>query len=252
MAGFARESLDLTNDNWSDIERYNESLERLIARRKSEVLVTGPLVESKTAWKCAVLQQSLLYRVCALATATAAEWKAGNIVACVLAARALLETIALGRFIRTELLRLREPMNMGAAQAIDNLCNEHLFATKDEKLVADGFGNLARSILNFIDKFNKDIPGVRHTYEFLSEWAHPNGSGHFFTYGEINKETGHVTFHESAPRVVGIQGHVIACYMLILFFELVMDTFDETIVLVGKVDEGLGPWVPGAIASMKR
>ncbi|HTV29036.1 MAG TPA: hypothetical protein VMF32_14720 [Xanthobacteraceae bacterium] len=142
-------------------------------------------------------------------------------------------------------------MNVAAANAIDHLCNEQLFSTKNEKTVADGYGHIARSILTYVDKFDKKIPTIRETYDFLSEWAHPNGSGHLFTYGAINKETGFVTFHESAPRIRGIQGHVIGCFMLVELVELAMDTCDETIPLVGEVDSGQGPWVPGAIAGLK-
>ena len=110
------------------------------------------------------------------------------------------------------------------------------------KTVADGYGHLAKSILTYIDKMDKEIPTMRGNMQFLSEWAHPNGSGHLFTYGAINKETGSVTFYRSAPRVRSIQGHVMGCYMLILFVELILDTFDETIAIVAKVDEGRGPW----------
>jgi len=61
-----------------------------------------------------------------------------------------------------------------------------------------------------------------------------------------------VTFHESAPRVRGIQGHVISCFMLLKFFELIMDTFEETIPIVAEVNTGQGPWAPEAVAGLQR
>jgi hypothetical protein len=133
MVGFAKEAIDLTSEDWWKIEQHNECLERLLKLRKPEITVEGPLVESKTAWKCAVLQQALLYRICALASGCVDAWNAGNVVYSILDGRALLETIALAQFIRVELLRLREPMNVDAANAIDDLYNQHLFATKNEK-----------------------------------------------------------------------------------------------------------------------
>jgi hypothetical protein len=45
---------------------------------------------------------------------------------------------------------MREPMNVAAANAIDELCNQHLFSTKNEKTVADGYGHMARSILTYM------------------------------------------------------------------------------------------------------
>ena len=234
MVGFSKESIDLAAEKWDQIEGYNACLHRLLARRKRKAVVEGPLIESKTGWKLATLQQSLLYRICALANGAADAWNANNVPAALIVGRALMETVALTEFVRSELLRLGEPMDMAAAERIDELCNQQLFSTRDEKKVADGHGHMARNILTYIDKFDKKIPSIRETYDFLSEWAHPNGSGHFFTFGEIDKQTGSVTFQESAPRVRGIQGHVVACFMLIQFVELAMDTFDETIPMVSE------------------
>jgi hypothetical protein len=251
MVGFSKDSIDLATEKWEQIEDYNACLHRLLARRKREVAVEGPLLESKTGWKLATLQQSLLYRVCALANGVADAWNTNNVAAALIVGRALMETVALTESVSNELLRLRDPMDVAAADGIDELCNQQLFSTRDDEKVADGHGYMARNILTYIDKFDKKIPSIRETYDFLSEWAHPNGSGHLFTFGEINKQTGWVTFHDSAPRVRGIQGHVIACFMLIRFVEFAMDTFDETIPIVSEVDKGQGSWVPGAIVALK-
>ncbi len=35
----------------------------------------------------------------------------------------------------------------------------------------------AENVLNFVDRVDKKIPGFRHQYERLSEFAHPNWSG---------------------------------------------------------------------------
>jgi hypothetical protein len=252
MAGFTKEPIDLTGERWEAIQDYNSCLERLLIRRKTEIAVRGLLAESKTGWKCAILQQALLYRVSALASDAADQWNSGHIIASVKLSRSLLETIVVANYIRDELLRLQEPMNQDAANAIDDLCNKHLFATRNQDAVDAGYGHLATNIITYVNKFDKKIPSTREAYDFLSEFAHPNGSGHLFTYGEINRQTGHVPFHESAPRVRGIQGHVIACFMLLKFFELAMETFDETIPIVSEVDRGRGPRVPAAVAELQR
>jgi hypothetical protein len=238
--GFEKSAIDLTIEDWAKVEKYNECLERLIKRRKPEVTATGDLLESKTAWKCTLLQQSLLYRITALASGCAAMWNTGNVVGSILCARALLETIVLAHHVREELLRLGPAKN---ADAIDDLANSHLFATRNEETIAGGYGHQARNILTYVDKFDKKVAGVRDAYDFLSEFAHPNGSGHLFTYGEINKQTGAVTFHEAAPRVLGIQGHVVTCFALIQFVEFILDAFDEIVPLLAEVDKGQGPWI---------
>src|ERR1700730_9808776 len=90
--GFSRDAVDCSDgEDWSKVERYNACLERLLARRRSEVVVEGALAESKTTWRCAVLQQALLYRITMLATGCASAWNTGNVVCAILAGRALLE-----------------------------------------------------------------------------------------------------------------------------------------------------------------
>jgi hypothetical protein len=239
--GLAKSSVDCTQEKWEDVQRYNEILERLMRRRKSEISVSGPFVHSKTAWKCAVLQQALLYRVTMLAAGSADMWNSCNVVCSVLCARALLETIAVSDHIRNELKDLTEAR---ALDAIDELANKQLFATRDSDRIAEGSGHQAVNVLTYIDRMSKKLPDVRHAYEFISEWCHPNGSGHFFTYGEINKSTGDVQFFERAPRVIGIQGHVLTIFMMIAFVELVMDTFDECIPKIAAMDPNQGSWLP--------
>lgn len=233
MAGFSKAALDLTVENWADVERYNGILDRLLVRRKTSVAVVGFLRESKTAWKCSVLQQSLLYRMTMLASGCADMWNAGNVICAILSARALVETISLSHFVADTLQKYLDEKNI---DAIEDVLNHQLFSTRDEKRISDGVGYQARSILTFIDKFNKQIDGVREAYDFLSEFCHPNGSGHLFTYGEIDTRTGAVKFSEATPRVLGIQGHVVTCFMLTAFVEPMMDIFDRVIPLVCDMD----------------
>jgi hypothetical protein len=240
MVGFEASAIDHTIEKWEDVERFNACLRRLMNRRKSEVAVSGPLVESKTAWKCAVLQQALLYRVTMLARGCADEWNSGNIVCSMLAGRALLETIVLSSFIRDEAEKFVVANDI---EAVEKLANEQLFSTRDGGVLAGGFGHKTKSILTYVEKFEKTIPGLRDHYEFISEWCHPNGSGHLFTYGEIDKMNGTVRFSEATPRVKGIQGHVMACFMLLLFIEPIMAALDEIIPKVSEIDPNVGPWI---------
>jgi hypothetical protein len=157
-----------------------------------------------------------------------------------LAGRALLETIVLCNFIREE---AEDFVAAGDIEAIEKLANEQLFSTKREEMITGGFAHKAKSILTYVDKFEKKIPDIREHYEFISEWCHPNGSGHLFTYGEIDKKNGTVRFSEATPRMRGIQGHVMACFMLILFMEPIMAALDEIIPKVSEIDPNVGPWI---------
>jgi hypothetical protein len=234
MRGFIKDAINLSIEKWENVERFNDCLARLVARRRKEITVTGPLVRSKTAWKCAVLQQSLLYRITMLATGCAETWNSGNVVGSILIGRALLETIAISKFAADELEKLVAGKEL---DAIDELANAQLFATRNEALIADGVAYQARSILTYLDKLDNTVVGVRETYDFLSEFCHPNSSGHLFTYGEINKTNGTVTFSEAAPRIMHVQGHVMTCFMMIMFAEPIMDAFDRVVSDVPEMEE---------------
>jgi len=150
--GFVESALDLTIEKWSDVERFNLSLESLLRRRKSDIEAEGPLFASKTAWKCALLQQSLLYRVTMLACGCADTWNSGNVVCSILAARALLETIALCEYTTEKLLECAEARDV---DAVDDLANKELFSTRNDEMVADGVGFKATNVLTFIDKLDR-------------------------------------------------------------------------------------------------
>jgi hypothetical protein len=240
VTGFLQEALDLNVEKWSDVERFNSSLALLLSRRKPLIEAEGMFFASKTAWKCALLQQSLLYRVTSLACGCADAWNAKNIVCSVLAARALLETVALCEHTTEKLLGRCEARDL---DAIDDLANKELFSTRNEEMASDGVGFKATNVLTFIDKLDKQIAGVRESYDFLSEWCHPNGSGHLSTYGDINRSTGSVQFSDASDRVKGIQGHVVTCFMMILFTERAMERFDKFIPAISAMDPGIGSWV---------
>jgi hypothetical protein len=249
MSGFSESAIDTSFEEWSDVQRYNACLERLIARRKNEVAASGPTENSKAAWKCAVLQQSLLYRATSLASGCAEEWNAGNVLCSILAARALVETIALSQFIADEFDKRLQDKNVAA---IEELATQQLFSTRNEKQVAEGYGFQARSVLTFVDKFNKKVDGVSEAYHFLSEFCHPNASGHLFTYGELDKRTGTVRFHDAAPRVKGIQTHVVTSFMLTMFMERIMDVFDRIVPLVAELDGFSDPWINEVPESLRK
>jgi hypothetical protein len=92
------------------------------------------------------MQHSLLYRITMLACGCADTWDSGNVVCSILAARALLETIALCEHTIEKLSECAE------ARAVDALANKVLFSTRNEEIVADGVGFKTTNVLTFIDK----------------------------------------------------------------------------------------------------
>jgi hypothetical protein len=240
MVGFLEDSIDKSIESWPDVQRYNECLARLMERRKTSVKAEGVFGKSKTAWKCAVLQQALLYRATTLAEGCAASWRDRYLLSSTLAARALIETVTLANHVGDELQKFTELSDLDSTE---HLLNSQLFSTKNKALVDDGFAYMAPSIMKFIDKFEKKLPTMREHYEFMSEWCHPNSSGAFFTFGDLNKSIGEVRFSEIAERAQGIQGHIISSYVLLLFMEPTMDRFDAAIEAISALDQNTDDWI---------
>jgi hypothetical protein len=240
MSGFARWAIDSAIEDWPSVQRCNECLQRLVARRLTEVTATGAAETSKTAWKCAVLQQALLYRATSLASGTADAWNAENIICAVIAARALMETVALADCVVDEIIRNLQAENV---VEIDDFVNRQLFATRNEQQVLEGYGFHAKSVIKYISNFDKKIDGVSDAYSFLCEFAHPNGSGHFMSFGELDRATGTVRFTDAGQRVKALQHHVVTAFFLLAFMEPALDAFDRVIPQISKVDGFTDPWI---------
>jgi hypothetical protein len=95
LRGFNSSVIRAAGENWDAVRRFNQVLRRLDKKRAKNIVVKGQFAESKLAWKAAILQQVLLYRCVGVASGCAQMWNFGNALCSVLAARALLETIAL-------------------------------------------------------------------------------------------------------------------------------------------------------------
>ena len=55
----------------------------------------------------------------------------------------------------------------------------------------------AINVLNFVDLIDEDIPGFRHQYDRLSEFAHPNWAGTAFLFSKIDYSTAIAEFGEN-------------------------------------------------------
>ena len=171
---------DIDDNDAQDIQAFNSTLVRLRERRLTEITISGPLRKSKLAWKIATYQQPVLYRVVMLASGCAANWNGRNLLCAYLAARALIETVAVFLVFEDELQTLIEQENLGE---IDALIMNRTFSTRDTEFIEALPNTKAINILTFIDRLEKQgLSGVRKHYEFLSERCHPNylGQYHFF------------------------------------------------------------------------
>jgi hypothetical protein len=215
-----------------EIREFNAALGRLRTRRLTEISVSGPLLESKLAWKIATYQQPVLYRVVMLATGCAENWNARNLLCAYLAARAIIETVAVFWMFEVDLRALIEKEDVGG---IDALITNRTFSTRDVELVEAYPNTKAINILTLIDKLEKQgLPGVRQHYDFLSERCHPNSFGQQHFFSSLDRET-RVERYSDLNDLQKHFDYIFAGAMLIQVVEGCMDRLDMAILKIAEL-----------------
>jgi hypothetical protein len=221
--GFEKASL---NDKDAElVETINSTLTRLKDRRLKELTVSGPFLKSKLAWKVAGYQQAVLYRVVMLANGCALNWNANNTLCSILAARALMETVALLLDFEIQLQRLCNGSDFGG---IDDLVNNRTFATRDAEWISQAPETKATNAVTFIDKLERLLPDARRYYDMLSEWCHPNSLGHYMFFATLDTETGTVTYSDQKHGQEKLDV-ILGASLLILVVENSIVRLDEAI-----------------------
>lgn len=229
---------NIQGDDALRMQEFNETLVRLRARRVPEIRVEGSLLKSKLAWKIATYQQPVLYRIVMLADGCALNWNARNDLCSFLAARALVETIALVFDFQCELDSLVELKDL---KSIDALVMNRTFASRDQEWLKDHPDTKALNVLTFVDRLDKRmLPGVRWHYDALSECCHPNSFGHHQFFGKLDKTSGATTYFETQEDDARLN-HVLLGAMLVHLAEISMDRLDKAITEVSKLQHEIDP-----------
>ncbi|HAH65616.1 MAG TPA: hypothetical protein DCL72_09120, partial [Rhizobiales bacterium] len=176
------------------IGMVNDVLERLTARRVERIVIDGPLAKSKIAWKVATYAEALLYRVVALANGCAVNWNRNDALVSVLAARALVETVAVLMDLDR---RLEDLLDKEDLAGINALIMNRSFSTRDEDWLKNYPDAKAVNVLTIIEGVdeNHDLEGMLSGYHAsLSELCHPNRDGHLGLFGTLDTKTGETTY----------------------------------------------------------
>lgn len=232
---------DLSGIGDGDIQTVNEInavIIRLSERRKTEIRIVAPLDRSKLAWKIAVYQQAVLYRIVMLATGVAQSWNFGNLLTSILAARAFVETTAVLQDFESQLSALLGTEDL---IAIDYLVMNRTFASCDAIMLEHNPKHQAINILTFIDRLDENgLTGIRAYYDMLSERCHPNSMGHHQMFSRTDRSTGAVTFSERKHAKDMLQ-NLLASVNLALIVERTMDRLDSAILATADLQHRLNP-----------
>jgi hypothetical protein len=238
ITGFNSSTIRAAGENWDDVRRFNQVLRRLDKMCAKSVVAEGQFATSKLAWKAAVLQQVLLYRCVGLGSGCAKMWNFGNVLCSVLAARALLETISLTLDFEANLQKYVANSDFGK---IDTLIKLHTFSTRSESMLADLPELKAENVLNYVDRLEKTVPGIRGHYAFLSEWCHPNSAGHYFSFASLDTATGTVSFSDRKLHGKDLLNAILAVYLMLGLVESAMGRLDKLIRTIARIHSEAHP-----------
>ncbi len=215
----------------------NASLALLDGLRAVKINVSGHFARSKIAWKLAAYQHVLLHRIVALADGLAIAWNNGNPLSAMLCARALMETIAVMTEFGNRAVKFLAKEDLGA---LDGLAQNGIFATRDPELTKEAPEITATSVLTFIDKFDKLIPGFRGHYDSLSERCHPNAAGHNFMFSKLDRADGSIEFMDERDPDRNAQ-LVIAALIPLPLIESLMTRLDDAVLKVSDLQHKVAP-----------
>ena len=200
-------------------------------------------MSSKLPFKIISLREMLFHRASALASPAVSLLEDRNVVSGVLLTRALIETVALLADLHRKLEAfVREP----DVEVLENFLMKSLFANKyEDGGVKDEY--FTSSIMSSVDRLDKQSKGLRALYDQLSEYAHPNYSGVFGTFGKVDRKNfvlnlGLNIRDSGSNEVIGANALAVALTLLVHFY----DAMPELMTAVNQHFEpgwnGSGEW----------
>jgi hypothetical protein len=185
--------IELTDEESSRLEKIHKILGYLASRKQSELPAFEPSPRSPTSWNIAIYWKALLYRLVGTTKGAIITWNSGNTLCSFLAARALLETVAVAWHYHRAIV---EALDDGDLDAVEQITQRQMFASREKAYLQSDLGMKATNIITFIDKLDKQFPIYRMVYDDLSERCHPNSLGTFQMFATVDPDAGIVAYSD--------------------------------------------------------
>jgi hypothetical protein len=155
-------------------------------RLPTEVAAAGVSARAKIPFNALCCREALIWRAEELGRTACDSLEKQDVVAGVLATRALLETAAALWYLKEVIERqLRDGIEPHLEQKVLRLILGH----KMHKGLPDPI-----NVLTMISKLATTFPAVVSKYDAMSEYAHPNWTGSSFAFSKIDQEEKVVSF----------------------------------------------------------
>ncbi len=163
----------------AEMHKAREFANRLRDSLPSSVdLAALGVVWSKAPFQFLCTREALIWRTEELARNACDALERDDLAVAAILIRAITETAALA----WKLMELLDTRQEHSTQELNDVLKRLLVGSKKWQAVPQAF-----QILTCIDRMDKKVPGVRESYDSLSEIAHPNWCGVFGMYSKTDQ-----------------------------------------------------------------
>jgi hypothetical protein len=187
-------------------------------------------LNSKLPFKALTIRETLIHRMAELSTATIQLFESRQLLPAFILTRSTIETAALLYCLYRSLEQFNADHDL---QNLDkSFLMRALMGSKHEDAT-----HTAYSVLTAVDKLDKVVEGIRHDYDELSEFLHPNWAGVMGAFGKIDKDNFRLELgkeNRTLKPIIGLSPFVAALQAFEIFYNevgksiLVMNDFFES------------------------
>lgn len=224
MPFISRRRIEEAGGSWVTASNINSALANLKRDRLAYLSADEDFFGCRTAWKVAVLRQTLTYRIVDLADASINQWMQGDSLASIILARSLVETAALTHHYGTGFAVAVSRCDL---DKVDRLAMQGSSGGKHEywQLGAE----MAVNVRTALEQLGKELPGARTTYERISEIVHPNAHGVNQFYATSEEVTGQTGFSREKRGRAEVLPHFVAAMLSLEWARAKLDAVDRLI-----------------------
>ena len=178
-------SLDISGESLLVEIRERISLLESNLPRQVDALAVSQI--SKLPFKALAYREALIWRMTELSGVAFRSFESDKLVSAILLTRAAVETSAALWYLCD---KVGDAVQSGAVADIDDYLMKLMMGSKTNPDTVPK----AINVLTFVDRVDKEIEGLRHQYDMLSEFAHPNWAGTTLLYSKSDPSNFRTTF----------------------------------------------------------
>ncbi len=219
---FSKEMAETLGAEWANVQLVNEDMDVLGYLKTNHIPFTGQKDAPKTHWQIELYSECALHRIVLLARGCVEAWNSSNVLVAFLSARSLVETVVCLWDFSEQIIRMTAEQNL-----IDlrKFVQHKMFASKEFKTGAEELQVV--NVLTLVNKFEREIPGIRTYYDDLSEYCHPNYFGLYGMFSTVNLDQLTANISENLSVNLGSFSKMMKSMTLLSVVPRVLGQIDE-------------------------